>query len=296
MKNNLKSITVSMKGLIIGNCSIDNKNGIIHKGGPAVYQLPIFSALGAELDLLTSVDDEYVKTLSGFKNIYNLKTEMTTTFKFGVNSENERILKLIQKPIDYDFDIIPSMIFENSYNFVIFSGISGELEIDFITKLINHLNSDNYILDLQSLVRKADENGNIIIKKIEMEDLNKLPKINIIKGSDVEINLSEYMEKNYEKDLDNNKILIETTNKGRIYYTNKTMNIFDFEIIPEKEIIDDTGSGDIFLACFSWMFIMNKDIKKAIKFAHKVSSDLLRVNGVSGYKEASKVINKRLSI
>lgn len=283
-----------MKGLIIGNCSIDDKNGRTQKGGPAIYQLPIFLALGVEVDLLTSVDDEYVKNIHGFKNIFNLKTDKTTSFKFGINNEKERRLKLIQKPINYIFNKIPNVIFENNYNFVIFSGIAGELEIDFINKLISYLKSDYYILDLQSIVRTVAKNGDIKINKLENEILQNLQEFDIIKGSDMEINLSEIIEKNSGKNF-KNKILIETTNKGVINYLKNTMKKFNFDIVPENNIIDDTGSGDIFLACFSWMFIRTKNIEHAINFAHRVSSDLLRVNGVLGIKEADILIKKILT-
>ena len=283
-----------MKGLIIGNCSIDDKNGITQKGGPAIYQLPIFLALGVEVDLLTSVDDEYVKNIIGFKNIFNLKTDKTTSFKFGINNEKERRLKLIQKPINYIFNKIPNVIFENNYNFVIFSGIAGELEIDFINELISYLKSDYYILDLQSIVRTVAKNGDIKINKLENEILQNLQEFDIIKGSDMEMNLSEIIEKNSGKNF-KNKILIETTNKGVINYLKNTMKKFNFDIVPENNIIDDTGSGDIFLACFSWMFIRTKNIEHAINFAHRVSSDLLRVNGVLGIKEADILIKKILT-
>lgn len=283
-----------MKGLIIGNCSIDDKNGITQKGGPAIYQLPIFLALGVEVDLLTSVDDEYVKNIHGFKNIFNLKTDKTTSFKFGINNEKERRLKLIQKPINYIFNKIPNVIFENNYNFVIFSGIAGELEIYFINKLISYLKSDYYILDLQSIVRTVAKNGDIKINKLENEILQNLQEFDIIKGSDMEMNLSEIIEKNSGKNF-KNKILIETTNKGVINYLKNTMKKFNFDIVPENNIIDDTGSGDIFLACFSWMFIRTKNIEHAINFAHRVSSDLLRVNGVLGIKEADILIKKILT-
>ena len=86
-----------MKGLIIGNCSIDNKNGMTQKGGPAIYQLPIFLALGVEVDLLTSVEGGYIKNIHGFNNIYNLKTDKTTSFKFGINSISKKFSK-IKKP------------------------------------------------------------------------------------------------------------------------------------------------------------------------------------------------------
>ncbi|MGB1811493.1 MAG: hypothetical protein ACPHM3_03390, partial [Candidatus Kariarchaeum pelagius] len=264
------------------------------KGGPAIYQLPIFLALGVEVDLLTSVDDEYVKNIHGFKNIFNLKTDKTTSFKFGINNEKERRLKLIQKPINYIFEKIPNVIFENNYNFVIFSGIAGELEIDFINKLISYLKSDYYILDLQSIVRTVAKNGDIKINKLENEILQKLQEFDIIKGSDMEMNLSEIIEKNSGKNF-KNKILIETTNKGVINYLKNTMKKFNFDIVPENNIIDDTGSGDIFLACFSWMFIRTKNIEHAINFAHRVSSDLLRVNGVLGIKEADILIKKILT-
>lgn len=283
-----------MKGLIIGNCSIDDKNGRTQKGGPAIYQLPIFLALGVEVDLLTSVDDEYVKNIHGFKNIFNLKTDKTTSFKFGINNEKERRLKLIQKPINYIFNKIPNVIFENNYNFVIFSGIAGELEIYFINKLISYLKSDYYILDLQSIVRTVAKNGDIKINKLENEILQNLQEFDIIKGSDMEMNLSEIIEKNSGKNF-KNKILIETTNKGVINYLKNTMKKFNFDIVPENNIIDDTGSGDIFLACFSWMFIRTKNIEHAINFAHRVSSDLLRVNGVLGIKEADILIKKILT-
>lgn len=92
-----------------------------------------------------------------------------------------------------------------------------------------------------------------------------------------------------------NKILIETTNKGVINYLKNTIKKFNFDIVPENNIIDDTGSGDIFLACFSWMFIRTKNIEHAINFAHRVSSDLLRVNGVLGIKEADILIKKILT-
>ena len=283
-----------MKGLIIGNCSIDDKNGRTQKGGPAIYQLPIFLALGVEVDLLTSVDDEYVKNIHGFKNIYNLKTDKTTSFKFGINNRKERRLKLIQKPINYIFNKIPNVLFKNNYNFVIFSGIAGELEIDFMKRLISYLKSDYYILDLQSIVRTVAKNGDIKINKLENEILQKLLEFDIIKGSDMEINLSEIIEKNAGKDF-KNKILIETTNKGVINYLKNTIKKFNFDIVPENNIIDDTGSGDIFLACFSWMFIRTKNIEHAINFAHRVSSNLLGVNGVLGIKEADILIKKILT-
>ena len=106
-------------------------------------------------------------------------------------------------------------------------------------------------------MRRIDENGEVKINKIEMEDLMKLQKFDIIKGSDMEINLFEIIEKNAGKDF-KNKILIETTNKGVINYLKNTIKKFNFDIVPENNIIDDTGSGDIFWLVFHGCLLEQK--------------------------------------
>ena len=250
-----------MKLDIFSNCVIDHihiDNSIFTvSGGPACYCSFTARALKFDVKLHTKYgsDFPFADNLTQNKiSIDNGPSEkLTTQFTLKIH-DSERILFLenLCDSIDYD-----ELISDN----VLVSPVFDEISSDLLEKLKSI--SGFIFLDPQGFLRRKGINNKIYL---ESTDLN-LSKISAIKTSPDELNaltgistidgMNVLQKKGIEYVILTDKQNISLLFDGKIYSIK----------LPNIELYDTTGIGDIFSTTFCCTIIKEKDFLWALSFA-----------------------------
>ena len=250
-----------MKLDIFSNCVIDHihiDNSIFTvSGGPACYCSFTARALKFDVKLHTKYgsDFPFADNLTQNKISINngLSEKLTTQFTLKIH-DSERILFLenLCDSIDYD-----ELISDN----VLVSPVFDEISSDLLEKLKSI--SGFIFLDPQGFLRRKGINNKIYL---ESTDLN-LSKISAIKTSPDELNaltgistidgMNVLQKKGIEYVILTDKQNISLLFDGKIYSLK----------LPNIELYDTTGIGDIFSTTFCCTIIKEKDFLWALSFA-----------------------------
>jgi sugar/nucleoside kinase (ribokinase family) len=270
-----------MKLAIFSHCALDTisleGNSYEQIGGAASYCSIMARQFKFDVDLFTKFGPDFPKQyLTEHKiNLINSESVQNTT-KFAISiSGSERTLKLENEcdPIDYsDVDADGHIV----------SPIYHEISNDVLKKIKD--DSNFLFIDPQGFLRQKDSDGNIILKKsnLDLSDVNAI-KINpeegrnIVDGSNDEMMLA-LQKKGIENVLLTNKTDVSLLVKDRIYSLK----------LPNKNIHDTTGIGDIFCSTFTCTMLKEKDFLWALCFAAGSAQAALESNNVGLQKIPKK--------
>ena len=270
-----------MKLAIFSHCALDTisleGNSYEQIGGAASYCSIMARQFKFDMDLFTKFGPDFPKQyLTEHKiNLINSESVQNTT-KFAISiSGSERILKLENEcePIDYsDVDADGHIV----------SPIYHEISNDVLKNIKD--DSNFLFIDPQGFLRQKDSDGNIILKKsnLDLSDVNAI-KINpeegrnIVDGSNDEMMLA-LQKKGIEYVLLTNKTDVSLLVKDRIYSLK----------LPNKNIHDTTGIGDIFCSTFTCTMLKEKDFLWALCFAAGSAQAALESNNVGLQKIPKK--------
>lgn len=253
--------------LLVGHISEDIRDGKIFDGGPPRYQIPICRHFNMDITVLTSCMEENSFLKEKGIEILRIPSETNTVFSFKKTSINDdRMLVLKDKASNLeDFEELLS----NSYDLSIISPIANEISKESMRQIIDI--SGVTFLDVQGLARSFGSNGEVS-GKLSLEDLEwSLMNFDYVKTSKSELGDYDWINPY------SSKLII--TNSGKdieIQSTNKSEFI---KIVNEENIVDDTGSGDIFLASLAAK-INETSLIDSIKFAECVARAALQIQGV----------------
>jgi sugar/nucleoside kinase (ribokinase family) len=270
-----------MKLAIFSHCALDtiSLEGSTYEqiGGAASYCGIMARELKFDVDLFTKFGPDFPKQYLTEHKINLINSEsMQNTTKFAISiSGSERILKLENEcePIDYsDVDADGHIV----------SPIYHEISNDVLKKIKD--DSNFLFIDPQGFLRQKDSDGNIILKKsnLDLSDVNAI-KINpeegrnIVDGSNDEMMLA-LQKKGIENVLLTNKTDVSLLVKDRIYSLK----------LPNKNIHDTTGIGDIFCSTFTCTMLKEKDFLWALCFAAGSAQAALESNNVGLQKIPKK--------
>jgi len=250
-----------MKLAVFSHCVIDSiKIGDAsyeQAGGPACYCSWTARNLQLDVDLFTKFgsDFDFENYLTKNKiNFFNsLSEKPTTQFKINI-ADSDRTLYLEKKcePIEYsDIDADGTVV----------SPVFDEISTETYDSI--KLNSNFIFLDPQGFLRRVDSDNKIFLEKTEI-DLSNISAIktnpseirNLV-GSDDQDAMKNLQKKGVKYVLFTNKREISMLDKDRIYSLT----------LPNREIYDTTGIGDIFSSTFCSMFLKEKDSIWAFCFA-----------------------------
>ena len=249
-----------MKLAIFSHCAIDtitidNKN-YEQIGGPACYCGITARQFKFDVDLFTKFGPDFPKQyLTENKiNFVNSESEKNTTkFAISING-SDKTLKLENEcdPIGY------SSVDADGH---IVSPIYHEISDDTFKKIKG--DSNFLFVDPQGFLRKKDSQNNIVLENtnLDLSNVNAI-KVNpeesqhIVNGSPDEMMLA-LQKKGVEYVLLTNKTDVSLLVKDKIYSI----------ILPNKQIHDTTGVGDIFCSAFCCTMLKEKDFLWALCFA-----------------------------
>jgi len=271
-----------MKLDVFSHCTIDtiqiNDSKYVVPGGPACYCSLTARILKFDVRLHTKFGSDFplVNYLTEQKIVFEdaLSTKPTTQFILNlVNSE--RTLFLQNK-----CESINSVTLDTDS--VIISPLFDEISIELFEKIKK--NANFVLLDPQGFLRRKNSENKIYL---EQADLN-LSNISAIK-----VNQDELKYLTGTSNVDGIKILqkkgidsVILTDKQNISLLSKN-RIYSITL-PNLELVDTTGIGDIFCAAFCCTMLREKDILWALSFAGGAAQAALESKQIGLEKIPSK--------
>jgi sugar/nucleoside kinase (ribokinase family) len=249
-----------MKLAIFGHCAVDtitlDNSNYEQIGGSACYCGITARQFKFDVDLFTKFGPDFPKQYftENKINLINSNSEKNTT-KFGISITGaDRTLKLEHEcdPIDYsDVDADGHLV----------SPIYHEITNETLKKIKD--NSNFLFVDPQGFLRQKDSQNNVFLENtnIDLSGVSAI-KVNpeeskcIVNGTADEMMLA-LQKKGVEHVLLTNKTEVSLLVKDKVYSIS----------LPNKQIHDTTGIGDIFCSTFCCTMIKEKDFLWALCFA-----------------------------
>jgi sugar/nucleoside kinase (ribokinase family) len=249
-----------MKLAVFSHCAIDtitlDNNNYEQIGGPACYCGITARQFKFDVDLFTKFGPDFPKQYLTENKINFTNSESkknTTKFAISING-SDRTLRLENEcdPIDY------SSIDADGH---IVSPIYHEISDDTFRKIKN--DSNFLFVDPQGFLRQKDSQNNIVLENtnLDLSNVNAI-KVNpeeaqqIVNGTHDEMMLA-LQKKGAEYVLLTNKTDVSLLVKDKIYSIT----------LPNTQIYDTTGVGDIFCSTFCCTMLKEKDFLWALCFA-----------------------------
>lgn len=257
-----------MKLAVFAHCAIDTitigDSNYEQIGGSACYCGLTAREFKFDVDLYTKFGNDFPKQyLSDNKiNLINSESEKNTT-KFAISiTGDDRTLKLENEcePIEYC---------NTKADGHLVSPIYHEITNDTLKKIKN--DSNFLFVDPQGFLREKDSQNNVNLQKNDI-DLSNVSAIKInpeeaqhlVTGSHDEMMVA-LQKKGVEHVLLTNKTEVSMLVKDKVYSIT----------LPNKDIHDTTGIGDIFCAAFCCTMLKEKDYLWALCFAGGVAQAAL---------------------
>ena len=272
-----------MKLAVFAHCAIDiitiNGSNYEQIGGSACYCGITARQFKFDVDLFTKFGPDFPKQylIENKINFINSESEKNTT-KFAITiNGSDRVLKLENEcdPLDY------SKISADGH---LISPIFHEISDNVFKKIKN--DSNFLFIDPQGFLRQKDDQNNIILKDtdLDLSDVNAI-KINpdegkcLVNGTYDEMMLA-LQKKGIEYVLLTNKTDVSLLVKDKIYSIT----------LPNKNLHDTTGIGDIFCSTFACTMLKEKDYLWALSFAGGAAQAALDSRNLGLQKIPSKGI------
>ena len=271
-----------MKIGIIAHCTIDTivLDNLQYDvaGGPACYCAFTAKNLKFDVELYTKYGSDFPlqEQLNNFKNPKSdlLSEDKTTRFKIQLDG-SDRKLFLQEKCATIDF-------VDSKTDGLIISPVFDEISSDVFSKIKN--NSNFIILDPQGFLRKKTDENKIFLEHNDI-DLSKISaiKVNsdemkILTGLDGDDAMKFLQRKGIENVILTDKQNISLLSENKIYSIT----------LPDIELNDTTGIGDIFSAAFCCTMLKEKDVLWALSFAGGAAQAALESKQIGLEKIPSK--------
>ena len=271
-----------MKLDVISHCTIDtieiNDSKYVVPGGPGCYCSLTARSLKFDVKLHTKFGSDF--TLSDYlteKKIdfqNSLSNEPTTQFILQiVNSERTLFLK-------NKCEVIDNIVLDTDS--AIISPLFDEISLDLFEKVTN--DASFVLLDPQGFLRRIDSENKIYLEHMDL---------NLSNVSAIKVNSDELNALTNNSNLDGIKILqkkgidnVILTDKQNISLLSGN-KIYSIEL-PDIELNDTTGIGDIFSAAFCCTMLKEKDILWALSFAGGAAQAALESGKIGLEKIPSK--------
>lgn len=270
--------------LVVGHYTQDL---IIHKtgrrvetlGGPPAYIYSILKNLDVDISIVSKVGEDF----RYFDHIAIPKMPTVTKSKSDYTIMDYSLGERKQKFTSVCDSIFPEDITKGA-KVAIISGVIGEVLPETIEK-ISRL-SRIVLADIQGFIRFLDKNGDVFHKQLLDTKYSKiLGKLGFLKASKTEI-----MFVDIEEVRKTTKIIVTQGASGcTIFEKEKKTQVPGFFI----DEIDSTGSGDAFLAGFSYALLKGKKLEKAAKIGNLCGSVAATQTGVPvlSEKDAENILS-----
>ena len=246
--------------LIIGHITQDiQPDGTFRLGGTTTYSGLTAKALGAQVNVLTSASDDVDLEAISSLNINCHPSEKATVFR-NIPGEDGRLQYLYSRADQLKGTLLPE-IWANPAIVHIAPVID-----DVDPEMLSHFPNSLVCLTPQGWMRHADETGLIHPKTLAgLEEWLGYAQIVILSIEDIQGDMAEA-----ERLAKLVPVLVLTQReKGALVFWQNDYKHFP---APKMTLIDDTGSGDIFAACFFYHYFHHQNAFQAATFAVDLAS------------------------
>ena len=245
---------------IFSHCAIDtiNLEGSTYEqiGGPACYCSVTAKEFKFNVNLHTKFGPDFpIQYLHDNKILFEngLSEKLTTRFQIDITG-SERTLRLLHQCDSINYTPI-------SGDGIIISPVFHEIDNDVFHAIKK--DSNFLLIDPQGFLRQVDSEKNVYLEKTNV-DLTNIQAIKVnpeemekIVGTTGDDGMLELQKLGFEYVLSTNKTDVSLLVKDKVYSIK----------LPNKEIYDTTGVGDIFCATFVCTMLKENDFLWALCFA-----------------------------
>ncbi|HBO34537.1 MAG TPA: hypothetical protein DD636_07360 [Anaerolineaceae bacterium] len=247
--------------LLIGHVTSDlQSDGSGKLGGTASYSGLTANMLGHTVGLVSSFGDDIDLSALSPLQIFNAEKGQTTCFKNIATPSGrqqycyQRASTLSAKNVPAAWRIAP---------IVHLGPIAGEIDPDLFDAFPDSL----LCCTPQGMLRHISDDGKVTFHDLPNKEI-LLPKADVVVLSNEDLQGDEQLIEEYARLCE---LLVVTENKeGARVYWKQEMRKFN---APLKESVDETGSGDIFAACFFHHYHASGNPWKAAHFAVELSAN-----------------------
>jgi len=247
--------------LMIGHVTADiQRDKSIKLGGTASFSGLTAHQLGHQVGVITSCGQDLDLSALDELQILNQNQTVSTSFE-NISTPEGRIQFCYSQALLLTSSDIPSLWRQAPIVHLgpIISEISADLFDFFPDSLI--------CLTPQGMLRSIDQDGKVSFSDwSEKETL--LPKAHAVVLSFEDLQSDERL---IEEFAGLCKLLVVTENRegARVYWKNDVRNFK----APQRDLVDDTGAGDIFAACFFHRLYATRDPWEAARFAVELAAN-----------------------
>jgi sugar/nucleoside kinase (ribokinase family) len=263
----------------------------VSAGSPAIYIGKLFNQLPeCKMNVITSYGPDFNQYVSGF-NILPLQPNSESTLMYeNIYTDGIRTLKAHNRDKAFEVKLNSSIIdILRQADIVCFAPLLPIYTKEYIQSILQNLKQDALKVILpQGFYRKFDSDDNVQVREfIEEKDLLPLMDIIIVSEKDSHDMLNEA-----KKWATNSNVISIVTlgEKGAVCFKGNEEIIFPVNAVPQNEIIDSVGSGEIFTAAFVYKYKETGNLKEAGSFANAVARQCLFYKSSEIKIDFSKII------
>jgi sugar/nucleoside kinase (ribokinase family) len=238
-------------------------------------------------------------------DLKGLKWSNTNNTNFVLDYFNHsRTLTLKSKSPNLEFKDIPSEYVNEPPDIIALAPLCNEISYEYILDIIKHFPNVYIGIDLQGFIRNID-NGVVkcvrdqkIIDNME-KIINSIGDKLILKGSEEEVKIISGKDDifeaiNYFSYFQFNGIFIMTLGEAGSLILKRGEKILKIPAFRSREVIDETGAGDVYFAIFLYEFVISdkswSSIEKAAYLASSAASFNVEQTGPFGFETKQNVL------
>jgi len=241
-------------------------------------------------------------------DLRGLKWSETKNTNFVLDySDHSRTLTLKSRSPNLKFEDIPNDYLNNPPGIIVLAPLCNEISYDYVSKIIDYFPNAYIGVDLQGFLRKIDDNGRVSYIQ-DKEIISNMKQIIdligdrlILKGSEVEMKLLSGCEDLYDvmgcyNQFESRGIFIMTMGEAGSMIIKREEELLEIPAFRAKNVIDETGAGDVYMAIFLYEFFQTDkswlSIRDSAYLASAAASFLVEKIGPSGFKTKERVLNR----
>lgn len=268
-----------MKAVIIGHVCIDKnlveKSIYESAGSPAVFITRIFNQFpDVKTTIVANHGKDFAKHINSIKILPSIPAYDSTLIYNNISKDGKRVQHAFNRDFSSPVKInneVKSIL--QTADILLIAPLLPNFSHKYIKSIINLVPKKCLkILSPQGYFRDFDVSNKVIFREFkEVDEISPFFDFIILSDEDYP-NIVAHAPKwiKYEK----TKIIITLAEKGAVLISEKDIQTYPTKAV--KDIVDSTGSGDVFTASFAYRYFQTKDLDKSINFAHKIAGYCLK--------------------